>query len=96
MATETAKKGPAAEIREGNVRIAIWERDGAKGKYFTHGKPELSYRDDDGKWHNDVGSYSEFDSVDLIVAASRAKSEMKKLRRAAKKSAGETEDDTGE
>lgn len=72
---------PAAEVREGSVKIAIWQRQGKDGVFYTAGQPQLSYKDKDGQWQ-ESGSYSEFDVVDLMVAASKAKSEMRKLRRA--------------
>lgn len=84
MSAETKKNPPAAEIREGLVRIAIWERSGPKGIFYTAGKPELSYKDDSGNWHNDAGSYGEFDLTDLATAALKARSEIRKLKRAAK------------
>lgn len=78
-----AKKGPAAEIREGFVKIAIWERQGSKGVFFTAGKPELSYKDGEGKWHNDAGSYDGFNLIDLAAAALRTRSKIRELVRAA-------------
>ena len=68
---QTKASPPKAEVREGGVKIAIWERQGEKGAFYTAGKPELSYNDGE-KWRNDVGSYSEFDVVDLMVAAAKA------------------------
>jgi len=86
MSAETQKaKPPIAEVREGNVKIAVWEHEGPKGVFYTAGKPQLSYKDDAGAWHNDAGSYGEFDVTDLVVAAARAKSKMRKLRLAARK-----------
>jgi len=84
--TETKEKAkpPVAEVREGSVKIAVWERQSDKGPFFTTGKPQLSYKDSDGNWHNDAGSYSEFDLVDLIVAAAKAKAKIRELRIAAK------------
>ncbi len=61
---------------------------GAHVRKGEHGK--------DDKWQNDAGSYSEYDVVELIVAASRVKSEMKKLRRAAKKAEGSDSEMTEE
>jgi hypothetical protein len=71
---------PIAEVREGGVKIAIWQRNGSEGPFFVAGQPKLSYNKD-GQWQ-ESNSYSEFDIVDLIVAASKAKSEIRKLRRA--------------
>lgn len=89
--SEKPKERPAAEVREGSVKIAIWQHQNEKGAFFTAGQPQLSYRDDDGNWH-ESHSYSEFDMVDLIVAAAKAKSEIRKLRRAANpKAANEAE-----
>jgi hypothetical protein len=85
MSAETKKASPPlAEVREGNVKIAVWERQGPKGVFYTAGKPQLSYKDDQGNWHNDAGSYGEYDITDLMVAAAKAKSKMRELRRAAK------------
>lgn len=91
MTATSENKKPAAEVREGSVRIAIWERSGSKGKFFTAGKPELSYKDENDKWVNDAGSYGEFDVVDLMVAAAKAKSELRRLNRDAKKEASEAD-----
>ena len=81
--TETKEKGkpPVTEVREGTVKLAIWERRSEKGTFYTAGQPQLSYQKD-GQWH-EGGSYSEFDLVDLMVAAAKAKSEIRKLRKAA-------------
>lgn len=76
------KKRPAAEIREGSVRIAIWERQGPKGTFHTAGKPELSWRDADGTWHNDAGSYDGFNLIDLATVALRARAKIRELARA--------------
>ena len=85
MTAETPKgPPPIAKIREGNVQIGIWERQGPKGVFYTAGKPQLSYKDEEGKWHNDAGSYGEFDVTDLVIAAAKAKSKLRKLRLAAK------------
>lgn len=77
------KKPPVAEIREGSVRIAVWERQGSKGIFYTAGKPELSYKDTEGKWHNDAGSYDSFNLIDLATAALRARSKIRELTRTA-------------
>lgn len=86
------KKRPAAEIREGSVRIAIWERQGPKGTFHTAGKPEVSWRDAEGKWHNDAGSYDAFNLIDLATAALQARSKIRELSRAAK-TAGDDADE---
>jgi hypothetical protein len=91
MSTENKK--PVAEAREGTVRIAIWENDGQKGKYWKAGEPELSYKDAEGKWHNDGRSYSEFDLVNLMIAAAKAKSKIAELRKAAGKAAAGEDDE---
>lgn len=91
-ATKSQEKAerPIAEVREGGVKIAVWQRNGSDGPFFVAGQPKLSYTKD-GQWQ-ESNSYSEFDLVDLIVAASKAKSEMRKLRRAAQPQTAEDDD----
>ena len=81
-ATKSQEKAerPISEVREGRVKIAIWQRNGSEGPFFVASQPRLSFYKD-GQWQ-ESNSYSEFDLVDLIVAASKAKSEMRKLWRA--------------
>jgi hypothetical protein len=56
----------------------------AKGVFFTAGRPELSYKDSEGKWHNDTGSYSRRDLLNLAKAALLADSAIIKLNHAHK------------
>lgn len=82
-ATKSQEKAerPIAEVREGSVKLAIWQRQGREGAFFVAGQPQLSYKDNDGQWL-ESNSFSEFDLVDLLVAVAKAKSEIRKLRRA--------------
>ena len=57
---------PAAEVREGSVKIALWQRQGRDGVFYTAGQPQLSYKDKDGNWQ-ESSSYSEYDLVDLMM-----------------------------
>jgi hypothetical protein len=43
MKNEQAKSKPAAEIRLGNIRAAIWKNEGKTGTWFTV-TVERSYR----------------------------------------------------
>ena len=79
---------PVAEVREGSVRIAIWERQGSKGTFYTAGAPDLSYKTNEGSWAKG-SSYTENDLVDLMVATAKAKSKLRELRRA-----GQPQDDS--
>ena len=92
MSAETKKAPPVQEIREGTVRIAIWERQGPKGIFYVAGNPEVSY-EKDGKWQSGA-SYDDFDLEALALAALEAKKAIRKLRKAAKTAqepqAGET------
>ena len=80
MSIETNHNPPVAEVREGNVKIAIWQRQGAKGTFYAGGRPQLSYKDADGQWHDDSGSYSEFDLLHLMAAAVKARDIIRQLR----------------
>jgi hypothetical protein len=92
MSNNTEKNKPVAEIRAGNVKIAIWKHQGEDGPYFTAGKPQLSYRDNQGKWHNDTASYGSFDLVNLATAALQARAKIAELRRAEKPGAADEEE----
>jgi hypothetical protein len=81
---------PAAEVREGSVKIALWQRQGKDGMFYTAGQPQLSYKDKDGNWQ-ESSSYSEHDLVNLMSATGKAKSELRKLRQAVEPK--EAEDD---
>lgn len=78
---------PIAEVREGGVKIAIWQRQGTEGPFFVAGQPQLSYKDKDGHWQ-EGGSYTESEVVNLLVAVAKAKSELRKLHRTLQAQAG--------
>jgi len=82
MSAETKKAPPVKEIREGTVKIAIWERQSEKGVIYSAGVPEVSY-EKDGKWHA-ASSCDEFQLEALALAALQARKEIRKLRKAAK------------
>jgi hypothetical protein len=91
--TNAAEKNrPVTEIREGTVKIAIWKHQGEDGPYYTAGKPQLSWRDKDGKWHNDTASYGGFDLVNLATAALKARAEIARLKRTDKPEAAPDEE----
>lgn len=89
--SNTEKNRPAVEIREGNVKIAIWKKQGEDGPYYVAGRPQVSYRDKDGNWHNDTASYGDRDLVNLATAALKARSEIARLRRADRGQADDTD-----
>lgn len=82
--SNTEKNRPVTEIRVGNVKIALWKRSGDDGPLYSAGKPQVSYRDRDGNWHNDTASYGSQDLVNLATAALQARAELARLRRADK------------
>ena len=77
QAKQKAANKPAAEIRQGTLRIPIWEKTGKKGVFYTAGKPELSYNDN-GEW-KESGSYGEFDLECLALAALEARKKIRQL-----------------
>lgn len=91
MSAETKKSPPVDEIREGTVRLPIWERQGPKGSFFVAGEPEVSY-EKDGQWHSG-SSYGEFDLECLALAALEARKAIRKLRKATRPAADAGEED---
>lgn len=65
----------------------------AASMFYAAGKPQLSYKDSEGTWHNDGSSYSENDVVNLIIAASRAKSKIRELGKSTKNNQPPTDTD---
>ena len=72
------------EIREGNVTISIWRNEGPSGPYCSASRPQNAYKDEQGKWHNDVNNYSAFDAKCLALAALRVEKKLRELSREAK------------
>lgn len=91
--SNTEKNRPVFEVREGTVKVAVWKHQGPDGPYYTAGKPQLSYRDSAGQWHNNGGSYGSRDLVNLATAALKARAEIARLRRADKGEAVPDEDE---
>lgn len=90
--SNTENNRPVTEIRVGSVKIAVWKTEGEDGPRYTAGKPQLSYRDKSGNWHNDTASYGDRDLVNLATAALRARSEIARIRRADR---GQPDQDVG-
>ena len=64
MKNEQARTKPAAEVRYGNIRAAIWRNEGKNGVWFTV-TVERSYRNEQGEPH----SSQSFGRDDLLSAA---------------------------
>lgn len=78
---ETSKPRPALHVQVGTVRIAIWKNAAeGGGEFYKAGKPEVSYRDKDGRWQTGK-SYGERDLVNLIKAAALAHSDISERNR---------------
>jgi hypothetical protein len=92
---DAAKSNPALHVQVSTVRIPIWKNEGGEdGKvYFKAGKPELSYKDSEGRWQT-AKSYGPRDLVNLIKAASLAHSEILQRNHASKAPATEEADET--
>jgi hypothetical protein len=73
-----SKKKPAAEARHGNVKIAIWENEGATGSFYTASAPTISYRDEGGQW-KEGGSFGRHDLLDLAEASREAATKIRDL-----------------
>jgi hypothetical protein len=64
MKNEQLRTKPAAEIRLGSIRAAIWRNEGKTKPWFTV-TLERSYRDDDDQYQ----SSNSFGRDDLLTAA---------------------------
>jgi hypothetical protein len=64
MKNEQAKSKPAAEVRLGNIRAAIWKNEGKNGVWFTV-TVDRSYRDDEDEFR----SSNSFGRDDLLAVA---------------------------
>jgi len=63
------KKRPVKEIRDGNVRFAIWENETPQGVRYSITATRL-YRTKDGKWQN-TSSMRPSDLAHLAFAAAQ-------------------------
>jgi hypothetical protein len=81
MKNEESKTKPAAEVRYGNIRAAIWRNEGKKngGAYFTV-SIERSYRDDEGEFRTSH-SFGRDDLLLLAKVADAAHSQIFELQR---------------
>jgi hypothetical protein len=73
-----SKKKPAAEVRHGNVKIAVWENEGSSGSFYTASTPTISYKDESGQW-KDGGSFGRHDLLDLAEASREAATKIRDL-----------------
>jgi hypothetical protein len=66
MKNQQSKTKPAAEVRFGNIRAAIWKNEGKKngGVFFT-ASIERVYRDDEGEFRTS----NSFGRDDLLLLA---------------------------
>jgi hypothetical protein len=71
-----SKNKPVAEVRHGNVKIALWENDGTSGKFYTASAPAISFKDEAGNW-KEGSSFGRHDLLDLAEAAREAASEIR-------------------
>ena len=78
MKTEQAKTKPAAEVRFGNIRAAIWRNEGESGPWYNV-TVERSYRD--GTDYKSSTSFGRDDLLILAKVADQAHSEIYRLQR---------------
>jgi hypothetical protein len=73
-----SKNKPVAEVRHGNVKIAIWENDGTSGKFYTASAPTISYKDEAGNW-KEGSSFGRHDLLDQAEASREAATKIRDL-----------------
>ncbi|MDE2806544.1 MAG: hypothetical protein OXN18_15485 [Gemmatimonadota bacterium] len=86
-----APKPPAADIRIGPVRAAIWDNQTQDGQPFHTVTFSRLYKNDDGEWR-DTPSFRTRDLLPLAKLADRAHSKILQLKEEAR-GAGEEETD---
>jgi|HubBroStandDraft_5_1064220.scaffolds.fasta_scaffold405059_1 hypothetical protein len=76
--TSFSKRKPVFEARHGNVKVAVWENEGASGKFYSASTPTISYKDDAGNWR-EGSSFGRHDLLDLAEAASEGATKIRDL-----------------
>ena len=77
MSTQTAKT-PARVIRDGALKITVWENEGEKGTFFTAAITK-TYRKDEAL--HDGHNFSGTDLLQIAELAKQAYAEINSLRR---------------
>ena len=71
---------PADTVRHGNVEIAIWRNEGAKGEFYSASSPTIRYKDEAGEW-KDGSNFGRHDLLDLAEAAHEAATKLRDLQK---------------
>lgn len=72
-----SNKKPAAQLRDGNIKAAIWSNETEKGTYFSVNFSR-TYRDENG--YHDASNFSGVELLKLSRLAAKAYDEVATLR----------------
>lgn len=84
MTNDQGKTRPAAEVRLGNIRAAIWQNEGENGAWFNV-TFERTYRE--GEEYHSAQSFGRDDLLTLAKVADLANSRIFELQRQSRKAA---------
>lgn len=82
---------PTETLRDGSLKATIWKRNSEKGAFFS---VELtrSYRDKDGKWHDNTGFVGD-ELLRIARLAGQAYDRTQELRQQGRDGSAATPDD---
>jgi hypothetical protein len=83
----TSNKKPAAQLRLGNVKLAIWANTSDQGTFYSI-QPSRTYKDDNG--YHDTNSFSVDEILRLAYLVPKAVDQIASLR------ADDTNDEGGQ
>lgn len=73
----TSNKKPAAQLRDGNIKAAIWSNENEKGTYYSV-TFSRTYKDENG--YHDATNFSGIELLKLSRLAAKAYDEIAALR----------------